>query len=64
MKKNGIAKQYYEDGKLMLEMSLNEDKVSGVMRQYDTQGNLELESVYVDNSKYGVREVVLSKRSD
>ena len=31
-KRNGIAKQYYEDGKLMLEMILMEDTVSGGMK--------------------------------
>ena len=51
---NGIAIQYYENGKIMLESVFKDGKQDGISKSYYENGQLEEESVIKDGKKNGI----------
>lgn len=51
--KNGIARQYYSDGKIWKESPYKDGKLHGVAKVYDREGRLEREVSYHTGLKHG-----------
>lgn len=55
-KKNGVAKEYYESGKLQTEAPLKDGEQNGVAKQYYESGRLQTETPFKDGKENGVEK--------
>jgi len=55
--RHGMAREYYKDGTLKLEMVYEHGKKQGRVVSYDEKGRLARESFYIDDDLDGVRKI-------
>lgn len=59
-KKNGVAKQYYESGRLQTETPFKDGKENGVEKSYYENGRLQFKKPYKDGRANGVEKAYYS----
>lgn len=59
-KKNGVAKEYYESGKLQTEAPLKDGEQNGVEKSYYENGRLQFKKPYKDGRANGVEKAYYS----